>query len=325
MIIVRTPLRISLFGGGTDIPSFYSKMGGMVVSAAIDKYIYLTAHPMFETDEILLKYSSTERVKQARDIQHNIFRILLENYEIKGVDIGVSSDIPSGTGLGSSSSFTVGLSNLLRTYLNLSANKETLAKEACDVEIRSMQQLIGKQDQYAAAYGGLNRIEFLKDDTVEVNPIKISDNDIQQLNDSLHIVRVGKTRSAGKMLQKQATAQKLDKKTESALTKLLDLTVSINDSVFTNFTLLGEKLNLSWELKKESNPYATTDEIDDVIKLGLSKGALGAKLLGAGGAGFVLFLVPKDFRHEFLMSFASRKVLNVRIDFEGSKLIYDSK
>jgi len=325
MIIVRTPLRVSLFGGGTDIPSYYSKSGGMVMSLAINKHIYLTAHPMFESAEILLKYSAIERVSKTSDIQHNIFRKLLERYHVSGVDIGVSSDIPSGTGLGSSSAFTVGLANLLNMYQGTKLTKTELAEIACDIEINSLNQLIGKQDQYASSFGGFNRIEFLPDHSVRVNPINLNPEIESNLNESLILVRIGRNRSAGDLLGKQASESMNNRKIEKALDALFDLTKSIDDGVFTNLKVLGEALTQSWELKKDSNPFATNPEIDELIEYGLSSGALGAKLLGAGGAGFVLFLVPPEIRNTFGNQIENRKALNVEIDFEGSTLIYDNR
>lgn len=323
MIIVRTPLRVSFFGGGTDIPSFYLQNDGMVISAAINRYIYLSAHPMFESDEILLKYSTVEKVKNVQDIKHNIFRELLIKHQITGVDIGVSSDIPSGTGLGSSSSFTVGLSKLISIYSGRNLSKAEIATEACEIEIESLKQLIGKQDQYAAAYGGLNRIHFLRDESVTVNPLNLDVQTVQVLNESMYLVRIGKTRSAGEMLNKQASVNNQNGKSDKALGKLLELAREIDDSVFKDLGILGDRLNESWRLKKESNTFASSQDIDELIGLGLSNGALGAKLLGAGGAGFILFIVPIESREKFLSSLTTRKLLNVHIDFEGSKLIYD--
>jgi D-glycero-alpha-D-manno-heptose-7-phosphate kinase len=325
MIIVRTPLRVSLFGGGTDVPSYYSKSGGMVISMAIDKHIYLTAHPMFESYEILLKYSAVERVSQPAEIQHNIFRKMLEKHKVTGVDIGVSSDIPSGTGLGSSSAFAVGLSNLLNTYKGHRPGKEELAVEACEIEINSLNQLIGKQDQYASAYGGFNRFSFLPTGSVEVRPINLEKEIISTINECFVLVRVGQSRSADDLLTKQAHARKSSQSAEKALDKLLNLTESIDDTLFSNLTGLGELITQSWEYKKESNPFATNSEIDELIDFGLSRGALGAKLLGAGGAGFVLFLVPEGFKSQFISSIKNRKLLNIKIDFEGSSLIYDNR
>ena len=325
MIIVRTPFRVSLFGGGTDLPSYYSNVGGMVISMAIDKHIYLTAHPMFESNEILLKYSAIERVSTPSSIQHNIFRKMLEKHQVSGVDISVSSDIPSGTGLGSSSAFTVGLANLLNEYKGLKLSKEQLAAEACEIEINSLNQLIGKQDHYASTFGGFNRIEFLPDESVNVHPITINQEVLTNLNESLILVRVGRTRSAGDLLKKQALARASSRNTEKALDEIYELTKSIENSVFSNLKDLGELLSLSWKLKKESNPSATTQEIDELIGFGISNGALGAKLLGAGGAGFVLFLLPRESVDNFKQVIKHRKILNVGIDFKGSTLVYDNR
>jgi D-glycero-alpha-D-manno-heptose-7-phosphate kinase len=327
MIIVRTPLRVSLFGGGTDVPSYYTKKeaGGMVISMAIDKHIYLTAHPMFESSEILLKYSTVERVSKPSDIKHNIFRKMLEKYKIYGVDIGVSSDIPSGTGLGSSSAFTVGLVKLLNEYQGCKITKEQLAAEACEIEINWLGQLIGKQDQYASAFGGLNRIEFLPDDSVIVKSLAIDDATFTNMNKSLLLVKIGQSRSAGEILEKQAHAKKNNYNTEKALDELYDLTKSIKPCVFDNLKELGKLLSQSWELKKRSNPFATSPEIDDLICFGLSNGALGAKLLGAGGAGFVLFLVRHESSEKFKQVIKNRRVMNIGVDFEGSMLIYDNR
>ncbi len=325
MIIVRTPLRVSFFGGGTDVPSYYSKGGGMVISMAINKHIYLTAHPMFDSNEILLKYSAIERVSKPSDIQHNIFRKMLEKHEVSGVDIGVSSDIPSGTGLGSSSAFTVGLANLLNEYKGNRLTKEQLADEACDIEINSLNQLIGKQDQYASAFGGFNRIEFFPDESVNVLPLPIKQETLVNLNECLILVRVGRNRSAGDLLEKQAHEREKSPKSETALDELYALTESIEPSVFSDLKELGKLLSQSWELKKASNPFATTQEIDDLIRVGLSNGALGAKLLGAGGAGFALFLVPLESKDRFKQALKKRKIVEVGVDFEGSMLIYDNR
>jgi D-glycero-alpha-D-manno-heptose-7-phosphate kinase len=297
----------------------------MVISMAIDKHIYLTAHPMFDSEEILLKYSAMERVSHPSQVRHNIFRVMLEKYDVTGIDIGVSSDIPSGTGLGSSSAFAVGLSKLLNTYLDRQVGKEEIASEACEVEINSLNQLIGKQDQYASAYGGFNRFSFLPNGSVHINPIEIDANTLNNLNESLLLVRVGYNRSAGAILAKQDKIRRSGESADKALDRLLRLTQSVQNEVFSNLDDLGELVTQSWRYKKESNPFATNVEIDELINFGLSKGALGAKLLGAGGAGFVLFVVPPEFKDRFIAYMENRKVLDVKIDFEGSQLIHDSR
>ena len=223
MIISRTPFRISFAGGGSDMPAFYKRETGAVLSTSIDKYMYIAIHPFFDKNKIQLKYSKTEQVDSILDIKHPIFREVLNMYNLKGVDLNSIADIPSGTGLGSSSSFTVGLLNAVRTYLGKATSGEKLGQLACDVEINKVGSPIGKQDQYAAACGGLNFITFYGDETVNVEKIIMNPQKKRELDENLLMVFVGGEHSANAILKSQQAAisdqQKFE--TQKNMVKLL--------------------------------------------------------------------------------------------------------
>lgn len=325
MIITRAPFRISFFGGGTDAAWFYQENGGMVISATINKHVYVSCHPMFHSEEVLLKYSEVERVSKVSEIKHRIFRETLTLHGISGVDIGVSSDVPAGTGLGSSSSFTVALLQCLRRHKGLYSTAEILAREASEIEIVKLGQIIGKQDQYAAAYGGLNRITFSQDDQVKVEPIKLSNGALEILSKSFVCIKVGGTREASSVLNMQRQDYENKESSKLAHQELLALTKSIPDNIFEQLPEFGRLLNESWNIKKQTSLDISNTEIDDLIMKGLKNGALGAKLLGAGQAGFVLFLVEPESKEFFINAFQNRKIMTVQLDFEGSKIVYDNK
>ncbi len=325
MIITRTPFRASFFGGGTDIPWFYENHGGgAVISAAIDKYMYLSAHPMFHSSQILLKYSKIELVDEASELAHPIAREILVEHGIGGVDIGVSADIPAGTGLGSSSAFTVSLLNLVNAYKGTYVNKHALADAACAIEIDRLKEPIGKQDQYASAFGGLNKYEFHPDGSVSVTPLIGTAGSRKLIDESLFLLRVGQsTRSASMMLQAQRKQADHDVNVTDNLKRLRDFTLSSFDSLQSDPEKLGDLLKRSWELKKASSPSATNSEIDDLIDFGISEGATGAKLLGAGGGGFILFFVPKGKQVRFLRSLQRLRPFGISVDLQGSSIVYD--
>lgn len=323
MIITRTPFRVSFLGGGTDLPWFYEEETGAVISTAIDKYMYLSAHPLFSSENILLKYSTTEYVSRPQDLKHPIAREVLSRELLNGIDISVTADVPSGSGLGSSSAFTVGMEHLVAAYKNRFASQEELATRACNIEIDILKEPIGKQDQYASAYGGLNLYLFQRDGTVDVRPLNLSPENWDFLAKSMVLVRVGTgSRSASKILGEQAQSSKKGTKQFNALKDLRDLTVASFSTISNDIRELPRILNASWELKKISNPNASNQEIDELISKGKSLGASGSKLLGAGSSGFVLFIVEPEMRQNFIERLSGRNCLAIRPDRTGSTVIY---
>lgn len=324
MIITRTPLRCSFAGGGTDIPWFYEKFGGAVISTAIDKYIYITARRMFDENSILLKYSKLEKVSQNSQLRHPIVREVLKKYGINSVDISVSSDVPAGTGLGSSSAFTVGLLNTVNVLLEQDLRKEDLAELACEIEIEKLSEPIGKQDQYASALGGLNLLEFSQNGQVGTKSLNLEQNRnfSNWFKEVAHLVQIGQTRSASKVLLEQKNQASRNPKAINSLLELRDLAYFAFENVESKPEIMADVLNKSWELKKSTSSEISNKVVDDLIMQGRANGALGGKLLGAGAGGFVLFLVEPSKRTQFLNEFSNHKVVRISIDNFGSKLLY---
>lgn len=322
MIISRTPFRVSFVGGGSDLPSFYRKSTGAVLSTSIDKYMYIAIHPYFEKNKIQLKYSKTEQVDSIDDIKHPIFREVLKMYGVTGVDLNSIADIPSGTGLGSSSSFTVGLLNAVRAYLGKASSGEKLGELACDIEINRVGSPIGKQDQYAAACGGLNFITFYGDETVNVEKIIMKPEKKQELEDNLLMVFVGGEHSANAILKKQSAAIS-DMKKFDTQRHMVKLAYNLKDSLENNnIDDFGRILHENWLLKKSLTSGISTGIVDEMYNKGIEAGALGGKLLGAGGAGFILFYCPKERQQEFRERMGDITELNFKFDNYGSKIIY---
>lgn len=322
MIISRTPFRISFAGGGSDLPSFYRNEVGAVLSTSINRYMYIAIHPFFEREKIQLKYSKTELVDAIQDIKHPIFREVLRAYDLKGVDINSIADIPAGTGLGSSSSFTVGLLNAVRAYLGKASSGEKLARLACEIELEKVGSPIGKQDQYAAACGGLNFITFYGDETVNVEKIIMDPLKKQELQDNLMMVYVGGEHSANEILKKQSAAMddraKFD--TQKQMVALAyDLRKSLESNSIDEF---GRILHEGWLMKKSLTKGISNGSVDALYQRGIESGALGGKLLGAGGAGFILFYCPKEKQAHFRQNMGEMREMPVRFDDFGSKIIY---
>jgi D-glycero-alpha-D-manno-heptose-7-phosphate kinase len=326
VIVTRTPFRVSFLGGGTDIPWFYeANGGGAVLSAAIDKHMYLSAHPLFDSQDILLKYSKIERVRDALSLEHPIARTVLSDLALTGLDISVSSDVPAGTGLGSSSAFTVGLIHLLSEYSGNPRSTAELARKACEVEIDLLNEPIGKQDQYASAFGGLNLYNFLGTGEVKVSPIKLQAGALEWLSKSLLLVQIGReTRSASKILQHQRSYSQGDNSAIQDLIDLRELTLQTAEIMEHDITSLGKALQAGWELKKGSHPGANLEQVDNLIDSGMSAGALGAKLLGAGGGGFVLFLVEDSVKDRLIEAVKPLATMSVGVDSLGSSVIYSN-
>ena len=320
MIITRTPFRVSFAGGGSDLREFYGKNGyGAVVSTAIDKYMYIVIHPYFH-DKIRVKYSKTEDVENINDIKHPIIRECLRKVQIeKGIEIASFADVPAGTGLGSSSAFTVGLLNALYAYKGRVVSKERLAAEACEIEIDILKEPIGKQDQYAAACGNINYIRFNKDETVDVSPILLTESARKQIEDSLCLYYTGGTRRSGDILNEQKKNVS-DKDKFQNLEKMVVLADELRGVLQEeNINAVGDILHKGWIYKKELASGISNKEIDSLYDRAIKCGATGGKLLGAGGTGFLL-IYSKG--HEILKKNMGCKTLPFKIDREGTKIIF---
>lgn len=321
MIITKTPFRVSFCGGGSDMADFYREHGGCVLSTTINRYMYLTVHPYFDERKTALKYSQNEIVDNIYDISHSIFRCVLTDKRISGVEVSSTADVPSGTGLGSSSSFTVGLLHTLYCYKGKYVSKEKLADEACRVEIEKLGNPIGKQDQYAASFGGLNFISFHQDDSVSVEPIVTKSETLKQLQDNLVMFYTGLTHDANQILAEQKKNISQKEKVQNlihmcVLAKEMKCSLENNDLV--NF---GEILHESWMKKKELAGGISNPRIDELYQCAMGNGAKGGKLLGAGGGGFLLFYCPKD-RQERLKHQLRLKPFDFQFEHDGSSIVY---
>nr|WP_321234166.1 GHMP kinase [uncultured Psychroserpens sp.] len=326
MIITRTPLRISFAGGGSDLKEYYLNHGGSVLSVAINKYIYLSMHPFFHENKYFLKYSKNELVDNIDNIQHRIIKQVFKDFNISGVDFNSSADIPSGTGLGSSSSFTSGLTTLCSTYNNNYMSLEDIAKYACEVEINKLKEPIGKQDQYACAVGGLNFIKFNKDDTVSVEKIILKPEKVKQLENNLLLFYLGNTRSASEILTEQKKNTINDQRKVESLHKMVALSRDLKkELVNNNIDAIGEILHKGWMYKKELADQISNDRIDHYYQLGIENGASGGKLLGAGGGGFLLFYVKENNHKKVKKALKDLEEIEFKFNFEGTKVIHYNK
>lgn len=320
MIITRTPFRVSFVGGGSDLRDFYSRNGyGAVISAAIKKYMYIVIHPYFH-DKIRIKYSKTEDVEDIKEIQHPIVRECLKKVQVeRGVEIASFADISSGTGLGSSGAFTVGLLNALYAYKGKIVSKERLAKEACEIEIDILGEPIGKQDQYIAAYGGLNYIRFNKDERVEILPILLAESVQKELEGCLCLYYIAGERRSGDILIEQKSNMLIEDKFRK-LKEMLILVDELKKMLLSgDMGSFGEILHKGWLYKKGLASGISNETIDNLYDKFIKGGALGGKLLGAGGNGFLLIYAKNHslFRKDFVS-----KVLPFNIDNEGTKIIF---
>jgi D-glycero-alpha-D-manno-heptose-7-phosphate kinase len=324
MIISRTPLRMSFVGGGSDLPAFYRRFGGAVVSTAIDKYVHITVNPKFD-HHIRVSYSKTEEVDRVARIKHPLVR---ESLRLAGIDGGVEitsiADIPSrGSGLGSSSSFTVGLLHALHAHAGRYTGAEQLAREACEIEIDRCGEPIGKQDQYAAAFGGLNFIQFNPDDSVSVEPILCRRETLRRLQENLIVFYTGITRSAASVLQHQQKAVATERNKQKMLKRMVqwahDLKAELQKN---NLDAFGQLLHANWELKKQITRGITTSQIDCWYAAARKAGATGGKLLGAGAGGFMVFHAPRE-RHEAIAhALAGLRRVEMRFEAQGSRIIF---
>lgn len=322
MVISQTPLRISLFGGGTDFKDYYSKHEGSVLSSTIDKYIFVIINEKFD-DDIVINYTQKERVKSVSEIKHELVREAMKKTGVsKAVEITMVADIPSeGSGMGSSSSVTVGLLNALYAYQGIQVTAERLAQEASDIEINICNKPIGKQDHYIAAYGGFCEIIFRKDETVEVNRIRLSDYDKRLFNSNLHLYFTGITRKSSDILTEQK--QNID----ARINELKTLKSFVNDAkenlLINEFDKIGELLNMSWEVKKSLSSNVSNAHLDMMYKKAMDSGALGGKILGAGGGGFLLVYCKGKNIEKLKKSFCEFREMPFIFEKDGSKIIFN--
>jgi D-glycero-alpha-D-manno-heptose-7-phosphate kinase len=321
MIITRTPLRVGLVGGGTDLPDYYREHGGRVLNAAIDKYVYVVVKQRFD-DDIYVNYSSKEIVSRVEDLQHELVREALHMTGIRGgVEITTLSDIPSsgGSGLGSSSAVTVGLLQALFTYQGRQLTAEELADRACGIEIDRCRKPIGKQDQYAAAYGGVCDIRFGPGDRVVVDQLALTPQVRRKVQEELLLFFTGVTRSANSILSEQ-TANIADRLPQ--LHQLRDLAgEAANGLRDGDVDALGVAMNKSWAAKRELASGVSTSQIDEAVEAAISAGATGAKVTGAGGGGFLLLVCPLENQRRMREQLAHLRELPISIEPFGSRVI----
>ena len=324
MIISRAPFRVSFCGGGSDIPSFYEKYGGCVISTSIRKYVYLTIHRAFNKDTITLKYSKTEVATDPKEIEHRIFRQVLSDFGTKGIEITSMADIPAGTGLGSSSSFTVALLKLLYSYEEKAVSDYHIAKRACEVEITEIGNPIGKQDQYDAAFGGLRFYEFCPDGFVKIEPLVMRKEAKEKMEKSVMMFYTGAVHDANKILSEQSKNLVSAEDKIEGTKKLCEMTHKLKERLESNdIDFLGQTLHESWLIKRGLASGITNPMIDHYYDLAMKAGALGGKLLGAGGGGFLLFYVPdEDCRKKVRIALHDLHEMPVEFDNSGVSIIY---
>jgi D-glycero-alpha-D-manno-heptose-7-phosphate kinase len=324
MIITRSPLRISLGGGGTDLPSYYRDHTGFLIAAAIDKYVCITLHQTF-VPELILKYSKLERAHKIEEIGHPIVRetLRLLNVELGGLEITSMADIPAGTGLGSSGSFTTALLKALHTYKKNLIHPRDLAEQACHVELDLLREPIGKQDQYIAAFGGITCFKFLPTGEVEAWPLRLTSETLYNLEDNLLLFFTGYSRSASSILKEQDDrSKKSDKAMIENLHFIKDLGVQSKEALEAgDLAKFAQLMNVHWDWKKQRSGGMSNPDIDRWYTLARANGALGGKLIGAGGGGFLLFYAEDKGRLRRAMADTGLREVRFRFDFEGTKVV----
>ncbi len=322
MIITTAPYRVSFAGGGSDLPVYYRKRKGAVLSTTINKHVYISIHPYFNRKQTLLKYSQNELVDSVDQVRHPIFReALRELWPEGGLEIVSTADVPSGTGLGSSSSFTVALYHALFSYRGTFCSKEKLARKACELEIERLGEPIGKQDQYAAAFGGLRRYRFNPDGSVYVDPVICSEGVKNRLFENLMFFYVGGSRDAREILQEQSdsTERKLEH-----LQRICDLVDRFHDVLIRGSDVreLGDLLHESWLSKRELAANVSNSRVDQLYEDARNAGAIGGKLLGAGQSGFLMLFCPTSKQGRVREQLRGLREVPMSFEPEGSKIIY---
>ena len=324
MIITRSPLRISLGAGGTDLPSYYQEHTGFLIAAAIDKYVYITMHQTF-VPELIIKYSKLERVGSVDEIEHPIIReaMRLTGVPATALELSSMADIPAGTGLGSSGSFTTALLQALHAHRKNLVHPAELAEQACHIELDRLKEPIGKQDQYIAAYGGITCFEFQRDGSVKAWPLKVSEETLFNLEDNLLLFFTGYSRSASKILKEQ------DDKSRGGDQGMVDNLHFVKDLGYQSQTALehgdleefARLMDVHWQRKKERSGGMSNPKINEWYDKAMANGALGGKLIGAGGGGFLMFYAQDKGKLRHAMREAGMKEVRFRFDFEGTKVV----
>ena len=324
MIITRSPLRVSLGGGGTDLPSYFREFGGFLIAAAIDKYVYITQHRTFQA-EIIIKYSKLERVSSVDQIEHPIVReaLKLTNFTDPHLELTSMADIPGGTGLGSSGSFTTALLKALHTAQKRPISPAELAEQACDIELNKLGEPIGKQDQYIAAVGGITAFTFHPDGRVEYRPCAISEETLFNLEDNLLLFFTGYSRSASSILRDQNNRSKQnDREMLENLHFIKDLGYQSLAALETgNLGEFARLMDVHWQRKKARSSGMSNDRINEWYDHAMTQGALGGKLIGAGGGGFLMFYAADKTKLRHAMREKGLQEVRFRFDFEGSKVV----
>lgn len=323
MILSKTPLRMSFVGGGSDMPSFYREEQGAVLSTSVDKYMYIAVNKKFD-GTIRLNYSRTEEVGEVRHLEHPLVREALNLVGINGgIEIASMADIPSkGSGLGSSSSYTVGLLHALYAFKNQYVSKDRLAIEACDIEINRCGEPIGKQDQYAAAFGGLNLIRFNPDESVSVDPIICAPEIIKKVEESTLVFFTGRTRSASAVLQSQSEAMKLENR-RVLMRRMVQLAFELKKELESgDIDNFGSILDENWQLKAQLTSGITDSQIDDWYRMGIMHGATGGKLLGAGNGGFIMFFAPPQNHQRIKDALSELRPIKFGFDRAGAQIVF---
>jgi D-glycero-alpha-D-manno-heptose-7-phosphate kinase len=324
MIIARSPLRVTLGGGGTDLPSYYERFGGFLIAAAIDRYVYITLHETFVPD-LIVKYSELERVPDATQLKHPIIREAFSLLGIDGHSLELTSmaDIPAGTGLGSSGSFTTALLKALNAYKRNLVHPSHLAEQACEIEINRLKEPIGKQDQYIAAYGGVTCFKFLAGGKVEAWPLKLSEETRDTLEDNLLLFFTGYSRSASAILKEQDQKSKQDDQGMiENLHVVKDLGLQSQSALEAgDLREFARLMDVHWQRKKQRSGGMSNPKINDWYDLAMANGALGGKIIGAGGGGFLMFYAQDKAKLRHAMLREGLKEVRFRFDFEGTKLV----
>ncbi|HKS67963.1 MAG TPA: hypothetical protein VJR26_12050 [Candidatus Acidoferrales bacterium] len=327
MIITRTPYRLTLGGGGTDLPSFYERCGGLVLAVGIDKYMFVNVNTPLVDDKIRVRYSKSEVVDHVDEVEHTLAREAMKRFGLtKGVEIVSVADIPAGTGLGSSSCYLVGLLNALRALMQKPVAPQELAEEACHIELHLLKKPIGKQDQYMAAFGGLTSLCIDRNGVVQVERLPLGTELVEELEDNLLLFYTHETRDATAILSRQdQAARKKNGDIVRYLQEIKDIGIEIRDEIVKgNLRRFGELMDLHWQTKKRLSEGISNPQIDSWYELARRNGAIGGKISGAGGGGFLMLYCEDDkARLRDAMRKAGLRELSFRFEFEGSKVVLD--
>lgn len=324
MIITRTPFRISFVGGGSDIEEFYSRWPGAVLSTTINKFMYISSHHFWDEEIIVAKYSRTEMVRNVDELQHPIIREVLKKFNVTGaLEISSNADVGAGTGLGSSSSFTVGMLHNLYSVFGRFITKQQLAEDACDIEINRLGEPIGKQDQYAAAFGGLNIFRFGSSGAVMVEPLHLKKEIYKALQNRLMMFYLGTQRSASAILAEQKKNMQIQRANLEIIKEMVGLVDELRDVLYQGrLEEFGKILHTNWRCKQRLSSMISSAAISDLYETALRNGAVGGKVLGAGGGGFLLLYCEPERQERLRSALGRLRHMKFKFENEGSKIIY---